>query len=133
MKQFFRWIWMWGVAFFSTGSVFAQEESGFPGIIPKGESGSEDIIKQIGWRISQGEVKLSDIPFIIIHLIDLLTKVAGTIAVIFVLYASFQLMTSGLTEDRESAKNTLQYAAIGLVISLLAWVIVNVIQVQMTA
>ncbi len=87
----------------------------------------------IGNKIKGGCVQLSDIPIMIIKLIDLLTKLAGTVAVIFGLYAGFQLITSGITEDREAAKNTLKYAATGLAIALLAWLIVNLVQVQLTA
>jgi len=87
----------------------------------------------IGAKISGGCVGLSDIPIIIIKLIDLVTKLAGTVAVIFGLYAGYQLITSELTQDREAAKNTIKYVAIGLAVCLLAWVIVNVIQVQLTA
>jgi len=94
-----------------------------------------DRLKQvsIGTKIKGGCVGLADIPIIIIKLIDLCTKLAGTIAVIFGLYAGYQMITSGITEDRESAKNTLKYAAIGLVVTLTAWIIVNVIQVQLTS
>jgi len=53
--------------------------------------------------------------------------------VAFILYAGFQLIMSGLTEDREAAKNTMKWAIVGLVVCLLAWVIVNLIQVQLTA
>ena len=87
----------------------------------------------IGTKIKGGCVGLADIPIIIIKLIDLCTKLAGTIAVIFGLYAGYQMIMSGLTEDRESAKNTLKYAAIGLIVSLTAWIIVNLVQVQLTS
>jgi len=87
----------------------------------------------LGTKIQGGCVQLTDVPLIIIHLIDLFTKIAGSLAVAFILYAGFQLIMSGLTEDREAAKNTMKWAIVGLVVCLLAWVIVNLIQVQLTA
>ncbi|MCF7831039.1 pilin [Candidatus Gracilibacteria bacterium] len=87
----------------------------------------------LGTKIQGGCVQLSDVPAIIIHLIDLLTKIAGSVAVAFILYAGFQLIMSGITEDREAAKNTIKWAILGLVLCLLSWVIVNVLQVQLTA
>jgi hypothetical protein len=92
------------------------------------------IPSSVGKKIKDGTVALTDIPVVIIHFIDFLTEIAGTVAVIFILYAGFQFITSGLNESaREEAKKTIQYAIIGLVVALLSWVIVNVIQVQMTA
>ncbi len=87
----------------------------------------------LGTKIKGGCVQLSDVPFIVIHLIDLFTKLAGTIAVIFLLYAGFQMIISGVTDDREKAKNTIKYALTGLIVSFLAWVIVNLVQVQLTS
>jgi|GEM_PF-1809590 hypothetical protein len=90
-------------------------------------------ITDVGTKIKGGCVQLSDLPILIIHLIDLCTKLAGTIAVIFLLYAGFQMILSGVTDDREKAKNTIKYALTGLIVSFLAWVIVNLIQVQLTS
>jgi len=87
----------------------------------------------LGMKIKGGCVQLSDVPKIVIHLIDILTKLAGTIAVIFLLYAGFQMIVSGVTDDREKAKNTIKYALTGLIVSFLAWVIVNLVQVQLTS
>jgi len=87
----------------------------------------------LGNKIKGGCVELSDIPFLVIHLIDICTKLAGTIAVIFLLYAGFQMIVSGVSDDREAAKNTIKYALTGLVVSFLAWVIVNLVQVQLTS
>jgi hypothetical protein len=90
-------------------------------------------IISLGTKIKGGCVQLRDVPFIVIHLIDLFTKLAGTIAVIFLLYAGFQMIVSGVTDDREKAKNTIKYAVTGLIVSFLAWVIVNLVQVQLTS
>ncbi len=87
----------------------------------------------LGTKIKGGCVQLSDVPFIVIHLINICTKLAGTIAVIFLLYAGFQMIVSGVTDDREKAKNTIKYAITGLIVSFLAWVIVNLVQVQLTS
>ncbi len=87
----------------------------------------------VGTKIKGGCVQLSDMPILVIKLIDLCTKLAGTIAVIFLLYAGFQMIISGVSDDREAAKNTIKYALTGLIVSFLAWVIVNLIQVQLTS
>lgn len=120
-------------------TVWAQTPE-FYGVVPSPDAdnnatcAADEIAgMDIGSKIAQGCVQLSDMPIIIIGLIDLLTKLAGTVAVGFILYAGFQLILSGVTEDRESAKNTLKYAIMGLVLTFLAWFIVNLIQVQLTS
>lgn len=124
---------------FQGGSKFnANKDDGNTGELDGKNGAAAEIQKRlkdvsIGNKIAGGCIGLADIPIIIIKLIDLVTKLAGTIAVMFGLYAGYQLITSELTQDREAAKSTLKYAAIGLSVSLLAWVIVNLIQVQLTA
>lgn len=97
------------------------------GVIP-----SEGAQPRLGGRIQDGTVTLNDIPLVIIYLIDLLTKIAGTIAVIYLLIGGFRLMLSELLEEREGAKNTIKNALLGLTITFMAWVIVNLVQVQLT-
>jgi hypothetical protein len=41
-------------------------------------------------------------------------------------------MTGGITDDKEKGKKTITYALIGLSITLLAWILVNIIQVAIT-
>ncbi len=113
--------------------VFLQEVSAQSGKTFKGVIPVQKGVDSLGYKIQNGTVTLNDIPLVIIHFIDLATKLAGTIAVIFILYAGFQMMTSGVTESKESAKNTLKWAVVGLTVTFLAWVIVNLIQVQLTA
>ncbi|MCF7917666.1 pilin [Candidatus Gracilibacteria bacterium] len=135
MKKIYALVLTLVVRVFFEGNVFAQttpspSDSEFGGVIPKSGTGQTG---ELGERIASGNVSLQDMSLVIIYLIDLVTKLAGTVAVVFILYAGFQLISSGLNESaREEAKNTLQYAVIGLVVCLLAWVIVNVVQMQLT-
>jgi type IV secretory pathway VirB2 component (pilin) len=98
------------------------------GLIPESKESGD-----LGDRIQRGEAGLNDIPLILLQMIDVLTKLAGTIAVIFIIYAGFQMILSGITEDKAAAKSTLTYAVAGLVVTFMAWVIVNLIQVQLTS
>jgi len=131
-----------------TISVFAQGDITKIGILPhpdheEGDQQDKNITCfqhlegtpgiTLGNKIKGGCVELSDIPLLVIHLIDICTKLAGTIAVIFLLYAGFQMIASGVSDDREAARNTIKYALTGLVVSFLAWVIVNLVQVQLTS
>jgi len=98
------------------------------GIIPESEEKND-----LGDKIKNGTIALSDLPEFIIYLIDLATKIAGTIAVGFLIYGGFLFILSGLTEKKEEAKNTIKYSFIGLIITFLAWLIVNFIQMLFTS
>jgi len=86
----------------------------------------------VGEKIQKGTVALNDIPAMIFGLIDLLTKLAGSLAVIMLIIGGFQLMVAGATEAKEGAKKTVTYAIVGIIVTFSAWIIVNVIMVQLT-
>lgn len=114
--------------------AFAQGSetySDFEGIIPSetGPNVSEET-KDLSERIKRGDVHLVDIFIILVKMIDLVTKLAGTIAVLFLIYGGYQYMLGGLTDDKEGAKKTIQYAITGLIVTFMAYVIVNLVTVQ---
>jgi hypothetical protein len=77
---------------------------------------------------------LADIPQMIHLIASYLVGIAGTISVIMVMWGGYQWIMGGVSEDQKSkAKKTLFYAIIGLIITLLSWVIVNVIQINITS
>ncbi len=82
--------------------------------------------------IKSGRVHLWMLPYFITYVVNFLIYISGTIAVLFVLLGGFWYMTGGITDDKEKGKKTITYALMGLVITLLAWIIVNVIMVQVT-
>jgi type IV secretory pathway VirB2 component (pilin) len=113
--------------------VYAQDYSeiysDFEGIIPS-EKGASDATKALSHRIKTGQVGLADIIIIIVKMIDLITKLAGTIAVLMLIYGGYQYMIGSISDDKEGAKKTIQYAIMGLVVTFLAYVIVNLVQTQ---
>lgn len=72
--------------------------------------------------------KNSFILLIVLAVVDDLLRVAGMVAIIFVIIAGFQFITSsGEPEAAAKARQTILYAVIGLVIALVATVIVSFI------
>jgi hypothetical protein len=81
-----------------------------------------------------GDCHLSDIPFFIQYIASYLVGIAGTISVVMIMWGGYQWIMGGVSEDQKGkGKKTLTYAVIGLIITLLSWVIVNVIQVNITS
>jgi len=109
--------------------VDSGEYSDFEGVIPS-ENGASEATKALSHRIKTGQVGLGDIVIILVKMIDLITKLAGTIAVLFLIYGGYQYMIGGITDDKEGAKKTIQYAVMGLIVTFLAYVIVNLVQTQ---
>lgn len=65
--------------------------------------------------------KDSDLPLVLLAIIDDLLRIAGLVAVIFVIYGGVQYATSqGSPDATAKAQSTVLYALIGLVIALAA-------------
>lgn len=110
---------------------WAQMSEDFDGIIPSRETGDE-AINALADRVETGTLQVTDILYFIVKLIDLVSSLAGTLCVLMLLYGGFQYMISGLNDDKESAKKTIRYAITGLIVSFLAYLIVNLLFVQFT-
>ncbi|EKD93325.1 MAG: hypothetical protein ACD_28C00178G0003 [uncultured bacterium] len=86
----------------------------------------------LGCAIQTGKLRLWMLPFFITYFIDFFIGIAGTISVLFVMLGGFWYITGGIVDDKEKGKNTIKWALVGLGITLLAWILVNVIQVQVS-
>jgi len=118
---------------FITSIVFADgEEDGgtiFPmTIIPTEEENSSLVAK-----FRSGNFELYDLPEYVIYLIEFLIYIASGIAVFFVVIGGYKYMIGGATDDKEAGKKTIGYALGGFAISVLAWTIVNFVQVWLTS
>jgi hypothetical protein len=117
----------------ASGSANFNDDE-FDGIIPSKDvviTDNEKRDRSIGQAFSTGDLHLDDVFWVIIKLIDLVSKLAGSVAVLFLLYGGIQLMISGISDDKESAKNTIKYAIMGLVVTFMAWLIVKLVETQM--
>jgi heme/copper-type cytochrome/quinol oxidase subunit 2 len=66
-------------------------------------------------------------------IVNLLSAAVGVLAVIMIIYAGFRYVTSGGASDKvTSAKNTIVYAVIGLIIVALAQLIVKFVLNKVT-
>lgn len=86
----------------------------------------------LGCAIKKGEIHLWMLPYFISYFANFFIGIAGVVSLLFVLLGGFWYMTGGVTDDKEKGKKTITYALMGMVLTLLAWIIVNVVQVQVT-
>ncbi len=93
----------------------------------------ENLENALGCAIKTGRVRLYMVPFFATFIIQFLLQIAGIIAVLFMIYGGYNYVVGGISEDKESGKKTIQYALIGLIVALSAWIIVNLVQVALTS
>lgn len=75
-----------------------------------------------------GKLQWSDFTLIALALLDMALRLAGIVAVIFILYAGFQYVTSdGQPEKTKDAQTTIINALIGLTIAIFAAAVVSFI------
>lgn len=98
----------------------------------KNEASAVQREQLLGCAVKLGRIHLWMLPYFITGIVNFLIYLSGTIAVLFVLLGGFWYMTGGITDDKEKGKKTITYALMGLAITLLAWIIVNIIMVQVT-
>jgi hypothetical protein len=85
-------------------------------------------------KLRDGTVALSDIPAFIGYFIEFLIAVAGIVAFIAILVGAYQYIIGGVyTEMKEKGKTTLTYAIAGFVLALVAYGIVNFVQLAVTS
>lgn len=87
----------------------------------------------LGCAIKTGMVHLWMIPNFIEYIINFLLSVSGLIAVLFVLVGGYLYMFGGIGSDKERGKNAIIYGIAGFIVALVAWVVVNAIQILVTS
>ena len=108
--------------------VLAQNEFAPPSVIPGDNAnmgGYGDYCVGLAQMIRSGDLSLRQIPCFIKYFSQTLIAVAGSISVIFVMIGGYKYTLSD--ENQDEAKKTVTYALIGLALSLMAWVLVDIV------
>lgn len=125
-------------------TAFAQLNPDTPGVSSGGStgggvapnSGQFTILPDTGplvEKIQTGNIHLGDIPAFISVFIEVGISIAGVIAFLMILVGGYQYIVGGIYSDmREQGKTTLTYAIGGFVLSMLAYAIVNFVQLLAT-
>jgi hypothetical protein len=118
---------MAGILFFSpaTHAQFAP-----PSVLPGDDAnvgGFGDACINLATRIRTGDIHLKQIPCFIKFFSQTLIALAGTLSVIFVMFGGYQYIFAEAIDGKEKAKETITYALIGLVVTLSAWMLVDIV------
>ncbi len=86
----------------------------------------------LGCGIKTGDIHLWMIPYYLRYILEFVIALAGLIAVGGIVYGGFIYIFSGLSKDTEKGKKALIYSIIGLILTLVAWAVVNIVIVFLT-
>lgn len=115
--------------FFLSGSTHAQTNFQPPTILPATDEnigGRTDACIGLATMIRTGDIHLRNIPCFIKFFTQTLISIAGSLAVVFIMIGGYR-WTVGSDQNKDVAKKTITYAVIGLIVTLLAWVMVDLV------
>ena len=107
---------------------FAQDFTP-PSILPGDDfdiGGYGDACTGLAQKIRTGDISLRQIPCFIKYFSQTLIAIAASISVIFVMIGGYKYVV-GSDEQKDVAKKTITYALIGLAVSLMAWILVDIV------
>jgi len=110
--------------------ALAQSNYNPPSILPGDNSnigGYGDVCIGLAGMIREGTITLRQIPCFVKFFSQTLIALAGSLSVIFVMIGGYRYSLEGSDDSRAEAKRTITYALLGLAVSLLAWILVDIV------
>lgn len=77
--------------------------------------------------IKTGSIKLWMIPYYIRYVLTFIIGISGLISVGGIVYGGYLYLFAGLSEAKDQGKKAIKYAVIGLIMTLTAWAVVNIV------
>ncbi len=113
MKRFFLSVALMFL-FLPLGTTIQAAESKPLSVIP--------VDGEVGNAIKDGTLELKHIPEILIHWIDYVAAISGSIAVIMIVVGGIQYAVGSVSDEKERGKKTLMYALMGVFVVFISWV-----------
>ncbi|PIQ79468.1 hypothetical protein COV81_02170 [Candidatus Peregrinibacteria bacterium CG11_big_fil_rev_8_21_14_0_20_41_10] len=82
--------------------------------------------------IKTGRIKMAYVKYFLTFFLSLGAVAAGVVAMLFVIIGGYKYTFSGLTDGKEEAKKTIIYAVVGLALTSMAWIIIQLVQTLLT-
>ena len=92
-----------------------------------GAGNADNMTKAQFCGIRTGHIPLWLIPFYIVKAVDFLLLMSGLISVLFIIIGGYRWIIMTYADEKDSGKKTITHAIIGLVVSLLSYLITNLV------
>lgn len=96
----------------------------------KDNSDQQDMI--LGCAVKSGAIKFWMLPFFIKYILQWVINLAGLISILMILVGAYYYIYGGITDDKTKGKNVILYAIGGLILTSIAWFLVNVVLLAIT-
>jgi hypothetical protein len=87
----------------------------------------------LGCAIKTALFKFWMVPYLITYILTFIISLASLISILMIMVGAYFYIAGGLNEDKEKGKNTIKYAIMGLVLTVLSWSIINLLLLAFTA
>lgn len=89
----------------------------------------EDVSKNdiLACGIKTGSMKMWMIPYYIKYVLEFIIGISGLTSVCGIIYGGYLYLFAGLSQDKDKGKKSIQYGVIGMILTLTAWALVNII------
>ncbi len=93
---------------------------------------SQNLNEVLGCAIKYGLVQLWMFPFFLVQLLEFLVALAGMLCMFFIVLGGYHYIYGGITDEKEKGKKTVMYAIMGFIVVLVSWIVINIIETQLT-
>ena len=88
----------------------------------------------LGCSIITGRIRFAYVPRFIVYALELLTILSGVLSLLFVILGGYYYLINSLSGgDMDKGKSYIKNAVIGLIVSLSAWSVINLVQLFFTS
>lgn len=88
---------------------------------------SSNINNILGCGIKTGNIKLYMVPYYIRSVLEFIIGVSGLACVGAIVFGGYWYLFAGVSEDKEKGKKAIMYGIVGMVLTLVAWALVNIL------
>ncbi|MEK7548121.1 MAG: pilin [Patescibacteria group bacterium] len=100
--------------------------------IDMGSSGLTTVQDILGCGIKTGDIKLWMIPYYIRYVLEFIIQIGGLAAVGGIMYGGYLYLFAGISEDKDKGKKAILYGVVGMILTLVAWALVNIVIAVLT-
>ena len=86
-----------------------------------------EINNVLGCGIKTGNIKLYMVPYYIRSILEFIIGISGLVCVGAIVFGGYWYLFAGISEDKEKGKKAILYGLVGMVLTLVAWAVVNII------